>query len=597
MRDKTPDGGTRGGFTEAPREKQFRQLFGTMADAAYLVETGSGRILACNEAAERQTGYIRDELIGKDLAGDLVVQDPDIGADAVSASIAAGESVRFIDRKRRKNGTLYWDEIVVVPFPTAARSVHVSINREITDRVEKEASLRESETRYRSIFDSTTDAVFVFDREGVIVEANPNAYRMYGYKPGELIGLPANAIIHPDYFHGFSNFRRSIDESGHFLSRSINLRKDGTPFDIEVHGGRFAYRGSPHLLAIVRDIRDQMKAEQSLEAARVKVERLHEAANRLANSETVEDVYRLAVESAQEILEFSLCSLDIAEEGRLVVKATSAGLPPEASRGRDLNEESVGSTTYRTGQTVVFGSLDEVPEARPTQMDLKSGISAPIGSFGVFQVGSREANAFSEQDVRFLELLLRHTAQAIERIRLQNELVRQANHDALTDVYNRRYFNQVIEQELARSKRYERAIGFLIIDVNRFKEINDHFVHQTGDAVLKSVAGLLKDAVRESDLVVRYGGDEFLIVLMETEGESETIEDRITAAVAERNETNDLIPFPVTLSIGNTHWDPANNLSIEAVLAEADRSMYAVKRQQNGGKQSSVHLRKDTEQA
>jgi len=559
-----------------------------MADAAYLVETDSGRILACNRAAERQTGYSRNELIGKDFAEDLVVQDPDIGANAVIESIAAGESVRFIDRKRRKNGTLYWDDVVLVPFQTKAESVHISINRDITDRVKREAALRESEIRYRSIFESTTDAVLVFDREGVIVEANPNAYQMYKYGPGELIGLPAEAIIHPDYFHGFSNFRTSIDESGRFVSRSVNLRKDGMPLDVEVHGGGFVYQGSPHLLSIVRDIRDQMKAEQSLEAARFKVERLHEAASRLAGSETEEDVYRLAVESAQEILEFSLLSLGIAEEGRLVVKATSAGLPPEASRNGDLDEESIASTTYRTRQTVVFGSLGDVPEPRMTKTNLKSGISAPIGSFGVFQVGSMKANAFSEQDVHLLELLLRHTAQAIERIRLQNELVRQATHDALTNVYNRRYFNQVIKQEHARAKRYKRAIGFLMIDVNRFKEINDRYGHQAGDAVLKDIAVLLRDAVRESDLVVRYGGDEFLVVLMETEGRSQAIKDRIRSAVTKRNKTNNLIPFPVTLSIGSAFWDPADDLPIESVLAEADRSMYAAKRQQNGKRPSKA---------
>jgi diguanylate cyclase (GGDEF)-like protein/PAS domain S-box-containing protein len=553
-----------------------------MTDAAYLVMSSSGHILACNEAAVRQTGYSKDELIGKDIGEDLEIQDPDISVTAVTKRILAQESVRFIDRKRRKNGTLYWDEVVLIPFRSKAEPVHVSLNRDITDRIQKEADLRESEIRYRSIFESTTDAVLVFDREGVIVEANPNAYRMYEYEPGELIGLPANEVIHPDYFHGFSNFRTAIDDSGHFLSRSVNLRKDGTPFDIEVHGGRFSFQGSPHLLAIVRDIRGQVKAERSLAADRLKIERLHEAASRLAESEAEEDVYRLAVDSAQEILEFSLCSLDIAEEGRLVVKAMSEGLPPEASTGSDLSEESVASTTYRTGQTIVFGSLDEVPEARPTQTDLKSGISAPVGSFGVFQVASRETDAFSEQDVRLLELLLRHTAQAIERIRLQSELVRQANHDPLTGVYNRRYFNQVIEQELARSKRHERTIGFLMIDVNRFKEINDRFGHQTGDKILRDVANLLKDAVRESDLVVRYGGDEFLIVLMEAAGECEMVKDRILAAVAKRNETNKLIPFPVTLSIGGAQWDPLDNLSIETVLAEADRRMYAVKQQLNG---------------
>ena len=582
MRNKTPNNDKVTESAEPTREKRFQQLFGSMADAAYLIISSSGHILACNEAAERQTGSSKDELIGRSIEEELQIQDPDIGSAAVTERIKARESVRFIDRKRRKNGTLYWDEVVLIPFRTEEGGAHVSINRDITRRVEKETALRESETRYRSIFESTSDAVIVFDREGVIAEANPNAYRMYGYEPGELIGLPADKIIHPDYFHGFSNFRTSIDDSGHFLSRSINLRKDGTPFDIEVHGARFAYQGSPHLLAIVRDIQDQLKAEQNLETARLKVERLHEAASHLAISEKEEDVYLLAVEAAQEILEFSLCSLDIVEEGKLVVKATSAGLPPEASITSDLNEESVASTTYRAGKTIIFGSLDEVPEAQPTQTDLQSGISAPVGSFGVFQVASKEPNAFSEQDVRLLELLIRHTAQAIERIRLQNELVRQANHDPLTNVYNRRYFNQVIELELARSKRHKRTIDFLMIDVNRFKEINDHFGHQMGDRVLKTVASLLRDAVRESDLVVRYGGDEFLIVLMEAEGESKMIEDRIVAAVAKRNETNSLIPFPVTLAIGNSQWVPADNMAIEVVLAEADRSMYAVKHQQNG---------------
>ena len=583
MSDKTLNNDKVGGIEEPSDEKRFQQLFGSMDDAAYLVRSESGSILDCNEAAERQTGYSKDELIGKNIAVDLEILGPDISAAAVTEKITAREGVRFIDRKRRKDGTLYWDEVVLIPFRTeVGGGVHVSINRDISDRTEKESALRESETRYRSIFESTSDAVIVFDREGVIAEANPNAYRMYGYEPGELVGVPADKIIHRDYFHGFSNFRTAIDDSGHFRSRSVNLRKDGTPFDIEVHGARFAYQGSPHLLAVVRDIRDQLKAEQNLQTARLKVERLHEAASRLAESEKEEDVYLLAVEAAQEILEFSLCSLDIVEEGRLVVKATSTGLPPEASSESSLDEDNLAAKTFRSGKTVVFGSLDEVPEARPTQMDIKSGISAPIGSLGVFQVASRQANAFSDQDVRLLELLLRHTAQAIERIRLQDELVQQANHDPLTNVYNRRYFNQVIELELARSKRHERTIGFLMIDVNQFKEINDIFGHQMGDEVLKAVASMLKDAVRESDLVVRYGGDEFLIVLMETEGESRMIEDRIAAALAKRNETNDLIPFVVTLAIGSACWNPADNLAIEAVLAEADRSMYEAKQQQNG---------------
>jgi len=162
-------------------------------------------------------------------------------------------------------------------------------------------------------------------------------------------------------------------------------------------------------------------------------------------------------------------------------------------------------------------------------------------------------------------------------------LKERATRDPLTGVYNRRYFNEVIEQELVRSRRYEHPIGFLMIDIDRFKEINDRFGHQMGDRVLKAVADLLVAQVRESDIVVRYGGDEFLIMLLETDGETEAVAERIRNAVAEWNKTNELIPFAVTLSIGAAHWDPTSTEPIEQVLAEADKRMYADKRSKDDG--------------
>ncbi|HDS28959.1 MAG TPA: GGDEF domain-containing protein, partial [Candidatus Acetothermia bacterium] len=100
----------------------------------------------------------------------------------------------------------------------------------------------------------------------------------------------------------------------------------------------------------------------------------------------------------------------------------------------------------------------------------------------------------------------------------------------------------------------------------------------TGDEVLKAVATAMQRAVGASDLVIRYGGDEFLIVLLEPTQPLDAARQSLTASVAAWNETQDIVPFPITLSIGTAQWQPGSELPIEVVLAQADRSMYAAKR-------------------
>lgn len=333
------------------------------------------------------------------------------------------------------------------------------------------------------------------------------------------------------------------------------------------------------------DITERKRAEEELREARRKIESLHEIACRVDACKTEDEIYRLTVEAAEEILDFSMCTLDIVEGNKLVVKATSCGLPPEASRESDLDEGLAGKT-YRTSETYIFGSMDEVPEATPTREDFKSGISAPIGDIGVFQVASTEPHAFTRDDARLLELLLSHTTGVLKRIHLQNELKEQAIHDPLTSAYNRRYFTQAIERELERSKRYSHPISFLMIDVNRFKEINDRFGHQTGDRVLQAVANLLGEQVRKGDTVIRYGGDEFLIVLPETSGDTDALVQRIHNAVAKRNKENPLIKFPITLAIGKSCWRPESAETIETILHKADQRMYEDKKRHGTGDQS-----------
>jgi diguanylate cyclase (GGDEF)-like protein len=117
-----------------------------------------------------------------------------------------------------------------------------------------------------------------------------------------------------------------------------------------------------------------------------------------------------------------------------------------------------------------------------------------------------------------------------------------------------------------------------MIDVNRFKEINDRFGHAMGDKVLQGVAEVIQGSIRDADILVRYGGDEFLVVLPETNGETDLVKERILAEVARRNQANPLLDFPVTLAIGSVHWSSESGQTMEQVLAESDKRMYEDKR-------------------
>jgi diguanylate cyclase (GGDEF)-like protein/PAS domain S-box-containing protein len=165
-----------------------------------------------------------------------------------------------------------------------------------------------------------------------------------------------------------------------------------------------------------------------------------------------------------------------------------------------------------------------------------------------------------------------------ERKQLEEQLARMARHDPLTGVLNRYALEELLEREASRSERYAHPIGFLMIDVNRFKEINDRFGHAMGDKVLQAIAAVIQHNIRDADILVRYGGDEFLVILPETNGETDVVRDRILAEVAARNRTNPLLDFPVTLAIGSAHWSSSSGQTMEQVLAETDKLMYEDKR-------------------
>src|SRR5580698_5416441 len=172
---------------------------------------------------------------------------------------------------------------------------------------------------------------------------------------------------------------------------------------------------------------------------------------------------------------------------------------------------------------------------------------------------------------------LRRARQSLISSTIQNELVRlQSFTDPLTEVYNRRSLEDMAGRFISQAKRSAKPLTFMLIDVDRFKEVNTRFGHLTGDFVLAEIAGLLKSSVRGSDAVIRYGGDEFLLILADTSpaGAHKVVE-RTQAYVADWNRAGHLERFQLSLSIGVAEW--VDGKTLDECLDSADQQMYARK--------------------
>jgi diguanylate cyclase (GGDEF)-like protein len=149
--------------------------------------------------------------------------------------------------------------------------------------------------------------------------------------------------------------------------------------------------------------------------------------------------------------------------------------------------------------------------------------------------------------------------------------------DPLTGLYNRRQFESLARAELGRSQRYMRPCSFLMSDIDHFKQVNDTFGHEMGDWVLKTVATILATARREADVVARFGGEEFVIMLPETTPEAAAmVAERIRSMVAANSMAIEDATLNVTISAGVGEVT-ASSASIEAVLRDADRALYEAK--------------------
>ncbi|RMG59931.1 MAG: diguanylate cyclase [Deltaproteobacteria bacterium] len=206
-----------------------------------------------------------------------------------------------------------------------------------------------------------------------------------------------------------------------------------------------------------------------------------------------------------------------------------------------------------------------------------SGIIVPLTAkgrkLGILYVKKENGETFSDRERKLIQALSSHISMALENARLYTIAIT----DELTKAYTLRYFQQVLTDEVGRYQRYGQKVSILMLDLDDFKKVNDTYGHPVGDVALREFVRLVKESVREVDVVCRYGGEEFAVILPETDGKSALI---VAERIRERTEKRVFYieghEIKITVSIGVSSC-PRDAVTVRDLVNEADKALYRAK--------------------
>ncbi len=314
--------------------------------------------------------------------------------------------------------------------------------------------------------------------------------------------------------------------------------------------------------------------DNALRKAKNKIEQLHTVAIKLVTCENVKITFKETEKALNEIFGINDFAFYRRENDKLVLKTERTLSVFKPKNG--ISEGIIGKI-FKSDKMCIYSQQNDFISFEPEWENIGSAIGCRIGDEDLFIAVSSIEKAFDEELAEMLDILFRHTKEALNRIEYENLLKKKAVIDPLTQLYNRLYYDQAIKYEVKLALRYNNDIGFIIIDINNLKKINDEHGHSMGDEAIKFIASLLISGARDSDIIIRFGGDEFLFMLPKTGIEVKIIEKRLKEAIVVFNKKSEL-PFPVTFAIGSSFWNTDMKKSVEDIIAEADVEMYVDKR-------------------
>lgn len=315
---------------------------------------------------------------------------------------------------------------------------------------------------------------------------------------------------------------------------------------------------------------------------------LHQINKRVEMVSNADQLYQAVVDMAGEIIAYENCTL-------FTLDPAQKKLIPKVTRGQVVNlidhipfehGNGVSGWVAQRRKQIFIADLSKERgllniELLPPQV--RSFMAVPMlvheRVVGVINVSHSEANAFQLEDMHLLSVLANEAALATERLEARQRLEQLAITDGLTRLYNHRYFQLRLKEEIARAQRYGLPVGLLMIDIDHFKRVNDLHGHSAGNAVLTSLAELMRQNLRESEIVARYGGEEFSVILpLTTAKEAVVAAIRLHKAVAARRfEIAEDVFLRLTISAGVAAY-PEHGKTPEELVSQADAALYAAKK-------------------
>lgn len=456
---------------------------------------------------------------------------------------------------------------------------------------------------YRTLFEGTGDSVFLMRGEQ-FVDCNPATLQMFACSREQIIGQPPYRFSPEFQPDGRRSDEKALEKIGAaFEGRTqhfewLHCEHSGKPFDAEVTLNVVQIHGEPHLLATVRDTSERKRAEAELAASRRALEQRNDSlrlinrlSTRLHGALETEDILAITVEALRGMHPQPgvLIILQGANEGPLRV-AADEGMPT-GHLGEALADWALAlHRRALSGQPLfVADDLAKNPVADQALRDVGLGavVACPLlyreRPLGSIALAYRQAQVFGDVELDAFVAVGNTVASALASAQHVDGLEYLAHHDSLTGLPNRMFLHREFEQMLASPGASGEGAALLLLDLDRFKEINDTLGHPVGDRLLQQIGPRLGQALSEDDGVLcRLGGDEFAL-LIPGGTDRESLQALAQALLAELRQPFivDGMQLLVDASMGLAFY-PADGADSNALLRSADVAMYEAKRRGGG---------------